>query len=45
MYIQNVHLKLYLYQRDFALLKKDDLKSCSTGIFAVCPINVPLYDV
>ena len=38
------YLVLSFHQRDFALLKEDDLKSCSTGILTVCPINVPLYD-
>jgi len=38
------YLALSFNQRDFALLKEDDLKSCSTGTLAVCPINVPLYD-
>ena len=31
-------------QLDFALLKKDDWKSCSTGILTLCPNIVPLHD-
>jgi len=38
------YLALSFNQRNFTLLKEDDLKSCSTGILTVCPINVPLYD-
>jgi len=37
------YLALSFNQRDFALLKEDDLKSCSTVILTVCPINDPLY--
>jgi hypothetical protein len=38
------YLALSFNQRDFALLKEADLKSYSTSILTVCPINVPLYD-
>jgi hypothetical protein len=38
------YLALSFNQRDFALLKEDDLKSCNTGNLTVCTINVPLYD-
>ena len=36
------YLALSFNQRDFALLMEADLKSCSTGILTVCPINVSL---
>ena len=38
------YLALLFNQRDFALLKEADLKTCRTGILTVCPINIPLYD-
>jgi hypothetical protein len=38
------YLALSFNQRDFALLKEADLKTCRTGILTVCPINIPLYD-